>query len=131
MTTVLDANVHNLAVEGTFDDCQVSPLEPSLPAVVLISAGHRESAFCRQRPQSYASLGCSEQHQLGTNTRADRLLLPCIFFAGSPDRERPPRNLFLRSTELEAPIPQTCKENHVERVWLLQQWKVDECSSGN
>lgn len=24
MTTVLDANVHNLAVEGTFDDCQVS-----------------------------------------------------------------------------------------------------------
>ena len=24
MTTVLDPNVHNLAVEGTFDDCQVS-----------------------------------------------------------------------------------------------------------
>lgn len=24
MTTVLDSNVHNLAVEGTFDDCQVS-----------------------------------------------------------------------------------------------------------
>ena len=24
MTTVLDANVHNVAVEGTFDDCQVS-----------------------------------------------------------------------------------------------------------
>lgn len=23
MTTVLDANVHNIAVEGTFDDCQV------------------------------------------------------------------------------------------------------------
>ena len=23
MTTVLDENVHNLAVEGTFDDCQV------------------------------------------------------------------------------------------------------------
>ena len=23
MTTVLDRNVHNLAVEGTFDDCQV------------------------------------------------------------------------------------------------------------
>jgi hypothetical protein len=23
MTTVLDANVHNVAVEGTFDDCQV------------------------------------------------------------------------------------------------------------
>jgi threonine synthase len=26
MTTVLDANVHNLAVEGTFDDCQVCVL---------------------------------------------------------------------------------------------------------
>jgi threonine synthase len=25
MTTVLDENVHNLAVEGTFDDCQVGP----------------------------------------------------------------------------------------------------------
>jgi threonine synthase len=24
MTTVLDANVHNLSVDGTFDDCQVS-----------------------------------------------------------------------------------------------------------
>lgn len=24
MTTVLDANVHNVAVEGTFDDCQAS-----------------------------------------------------------------------------------------------------------
>jgi threonine synthase len=23
MTTVMDANVHNLAVDGTFDDCQV------------------------------------------------------------------------------------------------------------
>jgi threonine synthase len=23
MTTVLDANVHNVAVDGTFDDCQV------------------------------------------------------------------------------------------------------------
>jgi threonine synthase len=26
MTTVLDPNVHCLAVEGTFDDCQVSDL---------------------------------------------------------------------------------------------------------
>ena len=24
MTTVTDANVHNIAVKGTFDDCQVS-----------------------------------------------------------------------------------------------------------
>jgi threonine synthase len=27
MTTVMDANVHNLAVDGTFDDCQVCPNE--------------------------------------------------------------------------------------------------------
>jgi threonine synthase len=27
MTTVLDANVHNLSVEGTFDDCQVRELD--------------------------------------------------------------------------------------------------------
>lgn len=28
MTTVLDKNVHNLAVTGTFDDCQVTCLSP-------------------------------------------------------------------------------------------------------
>jgi threonine synthase len=26
MTTVLDVSVHNLAVEGIFDDCQVNPI---------------------------------------------------------------------------------------------------------
>ncbi len=30
MTSVLDANVHNVAVEGTFDDCQVVPVAPFL-----------------------------------------------------------------------------------------------------
>ena len=29
MTTVTDANVHNVAVKGTFDDCQVSLLQAS------------------------------------------------------------------------------------------------------
>lgn len=29
MTTVLDANVHNLSVKGTFDDCQVSRIQPA------------------------------------------------------------------------------------------------------
>ena len=29
MTTVMDANVHNLAVDGTFDDCQVCTLSGS------------------------------------------------------------------------------------------------------
>ena len=27
MTTVMDANVHNVAVNGTFDDCQASSLD--------------------------------------------------------------------------------------------------------
>ena len=31
MTTVLDENVHNIAVKGTFDDCQVT----SLPLITL------------------------------------------------------------------------------------------------
>lgn len=30
MTTVLDSNVHNLSVGGTFDDCQVNPPPPLL-----------------------------------------------------------------------------------------------------
>jgi threonine synthase len=40
MTTVTDANVHNIAVKATFDDCQVryhtiEPLNLSLPDSVL------------------------------------------------------------------------------------------------
>ena len=33
MTTVMDANVHNLAVDGTFDDCQVFPLPSPLSSL--------------------------------------------------------------------------------------------------
>lgn len=31
MTTVTDVNVHNLAVKGTFDDCQVPPFPVFCP----------------------------------------------------------------------------------------------------
>jgi threonine synthase len=40
MTTVLDANVHNVAVEGTFDDCQVREF-PIRKFVLMFFAGHR------------------------------------------------------------------------------------------
>jgi threonine synthase len=36
MTTVLDENVHNIAVEGTFDDCQVRMDSISYMQAVLI-----------------------------------------------------------------------------------------------
>jgi threonine synthase len=47
MTTVLDANVHNIAVEGTFDDCQVSRLPVKMPTYILTLAGHRQSTLLR------------------------------------------------------------------------------------
>lgn len=48
MTTVLDANVHNLAVTGNFDNCQVSwraaaaapPPRPATPAAFIPSFSH-------------------------------------------------------------------------------------------
>jgi threonine synthase len=47
MTTVLDANVHNIAVEGTFDDCQVSRLQVKMPTHILTLSGHCQSTFLR------------------------------------------------------------------------------------
>ena len=47
MTTVLDANVHNIAVEGTFDDCQVKRLHAGMSIRMLTRAGHRQSSFLR------------------------------------------------------------------------------------
>jgi threonine synthase len=59
MTTVLDANVHNLAVEGTFDDCQVSP-SLAMVSVPLMDSGYGQSAFCRSSNQLHTELGCGE-----------------------------------------------------------------------
>lgn len=47
MTTVTDANVHNVAVKGTFDDCQVCA---NIESVSIDSrfwhlSGHREGAL--------------------------------------------------------------------------------------
>lgn len=42
MTTVLDANVHNVAVEGTFDDCQ--DFVKALFADVEMNKTHRLAA---------------------------------------------------------------------------------------
>jgi threonine synthase len=46
MTTVLDANVHNLAVEGTFDDCQVSKINSKCFSSNICS-GHCQGPLCR------------------------------------------------------------------------------------
>lgn len=51
MTTVLDANVHNLAVEGTFDDCQVRTT-PSPRNPMLTTEGHCQSNVQRCRIES-------------------------------------------------------------------------------
>jgi threonine synthase len=45
MTTVLDANVHNIAVEGTFDDCQVNGIQVTNIGIVLTCAGHRQGTI--------------------------------------------------------------------------------------
>lgn len=52
MTTVLDANVHNLRVEGSFDDCQVNPISPrtgfSILQIIDVkrSTGYGQGPFC-------------------------------------------------------------------------------------
>lgn len=46
MTTVLDANVHNLAVDGTFDDCQACPDPHRLPNPANTHAGLRQGFVC-------------------------------------------------------------------------------------
>jgi threonine synthase len=46
MTTVLDANVHNVAVEGTFDDCQVRYIVRLLYLVLLTGPGLCQSPLC-------------------------------------------------------------------------------------
>jgi threonine synthase len=61
MTTVLDANVHNLAVEGTFDDCQVS-LNPSVISYQLKILGYCQSTLCRPSNQFHPELGWCQFH---------------------------------------------------------------------
>ena len=72
MTTVDEPNVHNVAIEGTFDDCQD-----------LVKAMFADEAFRDELP-----LGGHELDQLGPRDRADRLLrdrpasrsvVPCTF----------------------------------------------------
>ncbi|KAF3908108.1 hypothetical protein ABW21_db0207488 [Orbilia brochopaga] len=71
MTSVLDPNVHNLAVVGTFDNCQVGayrippplpgsphfsqsicmlPMHPSVSSILMLIeyTGYRQGAFCRR-----------------------------------------------------------------------------------
>ena len=43
MTTVLDRNVHNMAVEGTFDDCQVGVEHDKSGHKLIVELGYRQS----------------------------------------------------------------------------------------
>ena len=58
MTTVLEPNVHNIALEGTFDDCQD-----------MVKALFADAAFREEH-----RLGALELDQLGPRRRAGRLL---------------------------------------------------------
>jgi threonine synthase len=51
MTTVLDKNVHNLAITGNFDNCQVGEhsLRRGKYMLMKVFPGHRESALRRPR----------------------------------------------------------------------------------
>lgn len=53
MTTVTDANVHNVAVKGTFDDCQVRAISDQL-LCTQTAVGRRERSFRGPRVQQNA-----------------------------------------------------------------------------
>ena len=59
MTTATEANVHALAIEGTFDDCQ------ALVKAMFNDLAFRDRAAARRR----------QLHQLGARRRPDQLLL--------------------------------------------------------
>jgi threonine synthase len=66
VTTVLDANVHNLAVEGTFDDCQVS-LSLAIISYQLRVPGYCQSPLRRPSNQLHIESSCCQFHQLGAS----------------------------------------------------------------
>ena len=88
MTTVTDDNVYNLAVKGTFDDCQVCHMNFGDDVLTNCCAGRRESAVRRHRVQQNVPPGRRQQHQLGSNSRTDRLLLPLILRHHKAARDR-------------------------------------------
>ena len=91
MTTVDSPNVHAVAVEGTFDDCQD-----------LVKAMFNDAPF-RDR---HAPVG-GEQHQLGAGDGPDRLL------------RRPPADLLARRRSTSC-VP-TGNFGNVLAGWIAQQ----------
>jgi threonine synthase len=80
MTTVTDANVHNVAVEGTFDDCQVRVIVFSICRAchpIALSLGYCKIALRRSSFQRKASTWCCKFYKLGTHPRAN-----CVLFCG-------------------------------------------------
>jgi len=77
MTTVLDTNVHNLAVEGTFDDCQVS-LSLSIISYQLKVLGYCQSPLRRPSNQLHIESSCCKFDQLGSYIGTNDLLFSCL-----------------------------------------------------
>jgi threonine synthase len=78
MTTVTDKNVHNLAVKGTFDDCQVSLAVLAVLTQcihILDLEGHRKSTFCGSCIQRPAQTGRRQFDKLGSHPGSNSLLL--------------------------------------------------------
>ena len=78
LTTVTDANVHNVAVKGTFDDCQVSLRRCLLFYILIRHIGHCQNSLWRQRIQRKTPPRRCKLHQLGSHPRPNRVLLPLL-----------------------------------------------------
>lgn len=94
MTSVLDKNVHNLAVVGTFDNCQVRTpsrnflflhLQIGTNHEVLLLIGYRQRTLRRHRLQRPPQTRRRKLHKLGPYSRPNSLLLPLLL--------RPPKGL--------------------------------------
>ena len=83
MTTVTDANVHNVAVKGTFDDCQVKSNYLSFCGIVLRilweTKGYRQIPLWGSGFQRTAPPWGRKFHKLGSHPCSNGLLFLVIF----------------------------------------------------
>jgi len=92
MATVPDENVHCVAVDGTFDDCQVctrkmlSKYRSQADSFCFTPVGHCQDPLLGRKLQRHTSSRSHQLDQLGPYPRSDRLLLPRL---PSPPGERP------------------------------------------
>ncbi|KAL1836429.1 hypothetical protein VTK73DRAFT_5069 [Phialemonium thermophilum] len=122
MTTCLDANVYNLAVTGTFDDCQVSRcpflcLPAKAELVLTPQTGHRQGSVRRPRDERVAEPGRRELDQLCPHPRPDRLLLLLVLLPGEEIGPLPDR----RQSALRRAHRKLCALplSHIPHVWIV------------